>query len=251
MKDILPHSYNLYNSADVKADDSLNVALKKCRLFQGLSDVELRSLHPACLRLRLKAGEVLFHAGSPGGSLYIVDSGELAIEISNLRPDGSNDVVHIGSRGVGEVVGEFSLFDDKPRSSKVRAGVPTVLIQIEGKTFRHILSRSNELSLGLIKTLIEKLVESQSQTVSRQNEKLSVRLARTLLGLSDEKSEGPFKIRNAPTQKQLALRLGCSREAVNRAVAQYGEGVVVFSRGLIEIKDPRALKRLAEQRRGG
>lgn len=56
------------NSPKTTGDGSILSVLRHCSLFENLSDTDLRALQPACLRMRLKPDDYLFHAGSPGGA---------------------------------------------------------------------------------------------------------------------------------------------------------------------------------------
>lgn len=72
-------------------------------------------------RFALDAGDVLFRQGDPADALYILESGRLAIE-TRLPGDDSAALSPILP---GEVVGEFALLDDAPRSARVTAREPS------------------------------------------------------------------------------------------------------------------------------
>lgn len=221
--------------------------LRQCSLLADLAESDLRALLPGCLRMRLRANEILFHAGSPGGSLFIIERGELQIEIIRYHADGSDEVVNLAKRGPGDVIGEMSLFDNEPRTATVRASQDTQLVQVDGRYFTHYLERNGKVAIALLKTLVRKLREAQEHQVSRETAPLGLRLASRLIGMAPDGAKGSVVIADAPTQKNLARELGCSREAISRAAAALGDGLITFARGRIFIREIGELRRLTKK----
>ncbi len=61
-------------------------------------------------------GEVLIREGERGECAYIIESGEVEILVQR---DGQ--LIQIGTRGPGSLLGEMAIIDDKPRTATVRA----------------------------------------------------------------------------------------------------------------------------------
>ena len=74
----------------------------------------------------LRDGEVLFHEGDPGDSIYFVDEGEMVIERRG-RP--------YETATAGAVIGEVALLTGAPRSATVRARGPVETLRLSAADF--------------------------------------------------------------------------------------------------------------------
>ena len=78
--------------------------------LEGAARAELAAIaHP----FALAEGALLFRQGDPPSGLYLV--GEGALEIATRMP--GDDAAQVSRIAPGEVVGEFALLDDGPRSA--------------------------------------------------------------------------------------------------------------------------------------
>jgi len=68
---------------------------------------------------------VLFHAGDEGDRFYVIESGELAIELANGTK----------AEGPGRGVGEIALLREIPRTATVRAVTDAELLALDRDTF--------------------------------------------------------------------------------------------------------------------
>ena len=76
--------------------------------------------------VKLKAGEFLIKMGDIDNNLYWLQSGNMQVVIPNK--DGTNKI--IGQISPGELVGEMSFMDGKPRSASVITLSPCQLTKI-------------------------------------------------------------------------------------------------------------------------
>lgn len=85
-------------------------------LFGGLAAATLQLLAGDAHPVALAAGHDFFRQGEPGDSLFVLESGRVAV----LRqvPGGW---LRLGTLGPGDCFGEMSLIDYAPRSATVRA----------------------------------------------------------------------------------------------------------------------------------
>ena len=79
-----------------------------------------------------KAGETIFSEGQPGNKLFIVRSGSVA-----LTTKVENEVLPLTELGPGEVFGEMSLIDEKPRSATATAVTDVTCHCISKALFRN------------------------------------------------------------------------------------------------------------------
>lgn len=64
----------------------------------------------------LNEGEFLMKEGDPGDHAYIIEQGSVEILITR-----ENQLIQIGTRGKGALMGEMAIIDDQPRTASVRA----------------------------------------------------------------------------------------------------------------------------------
>ena len=126
--------------------------LRTVDLFAELSDPDLESLCLYIVEVRLGAGEELFAEGDPGDKAYIIRKGKLEILISS----GGREVL-VAVRHVGEVIGEFALLDDAPRSATVRAHVDSSLFAIEKEHFDALIDQSPSALKSMLRTTLSRL----------------------------------------------------------------------------------------------
>ncbi len=91
-----------------------------------------------------------------------------------------------------------------------------------------------------------------AQTSDEKMAPIGIRLAKHLLELADvhgvKAPDGSIEIAVMLTQSDLARRIGCSREKVNKELKDYGEGVVECVRGRVVIRSLDAVRRAASRR---
>jgi MFS family permease len=100
--------------------------LRSIAMFAPLPAPTLESLASSLTRLTVAAGETVFRQGDAGDRFYIVDSGEVEIEI-----DGR--VANV--LGPGDHFGEIALLRDIPRTATARARKETQLYALERDAF--------------------------------------------------------------------------------------------------------------------
>ncbi len=130
----------------------LEEALTAVPLFHGLDRKDLRKLGKRMKVVEYPADHVIIEEGSGGyGGMGVVLSGSCRV----LRGEDTQ----IGTIGPGQVFGEMSLIDDRPRSATVVAAEPTTAAELSAWEFRAQIKESPEMAINLLKTLSERLRE--------------------------------------------------------------------------------------------
>src|SRR5689334_21231830 len=93
------------------------VVPKGAPLFEGLDEESARTLRRQMPDIKLSRGEDLFLEGQEGDRLYIVLDGKL--KLTRAAADGRENLLSV--LGPGEMFGELSLFDPRPRTASVSA----------------------------------------------------------------------------------------------------------------------------------
>lgn len=224
-------------------------ALAACRLFAGL-DARAMDLVASALRVRrFRRGEVIFHAGDPGDSLFIVASGSVKITVT--AEDGAEPAI-LTTIGAGGFFGELALLDGAPRSATAAAvdAVETLVLR------RDAFDRLVDTEVGLRRTLLGALA-AEIRRLTAQVEDLHFldlpgRLARHLLREidtdADRPSAGEARLPWPYTQGELASMIGGSRQSVNRLLADFvDQGLLRFDGDELVVPDPRRLAAAARR----
>ena len=95
-------------------------------LFDGLPPESVVPILAAARRVRLSRGGILFREGERADSIYLIESGKVAVRIST--PEGA--LVTVAVLGAGSAVGELALVgDDEHRPATVTRAPSGVLIR--------------------------------------------------------------------------------------------------------------------------
>ena len=135
------------------------IILKSSELFGGLPAESLATLSSIATEVRLGAGEVLFHDGESGDSLYLVTSGQVRIMKSGAE---------IAVLSKGACFGEMAVLDQAPRSADAVVLDEAVLLRIESEEFYEVLAENPLLSKGLIRLLTRRLRDANARIVRNE-----------------------------------------------------------------------------------
>lgn len=133
------------------------------RLFEGLGTDLLKKIRRDVDIRELKRGDVVFHEGDPGDSLYLV--GEGSIKISKENRSGQEEI--IGYIKPGNFFGEMVLVDAQPRSVTATAAEPTLVGAVKEEAFQHILELAPaRLHMNFLRSITERLRTVNSHFIS-------------------------------------------------------------------------------------
>ncbi len=108
----------------------------------------------------LKTNEILFRQGDEPDNMYLVKTGQIAIFIS----DGSNTRI-VAVAGVGELIGEVALFDQKSRSAGAKAICDTSLVVLPYEALRRQLDTLPDWVKVTMRTLSDKLRDTNKRII--------------------------------------------------------------------------------------
>ena len=133
------------------------------RLFEGLESDLLKRIRKQVDVLEFKSGEVVFHEGDPGDSLYLV--GEGSVKISKEDRAGRERVLDYIKPG--NFFGEMALLEGKPRSAMATAAEPTLLGAVKEETFQHLLELApSRLHMNFLRSISERLRSVNSHFIN-------------------------------------------------------------------------------------
>jgi CRP/FNR family cyclic AMP-dependent transcriptional regulator len=179
-------------------------------LFLGLQEDELRAVAAKAVEKSFPKNAIVINEGERTDSLYVVLSGKVKIYLG----DEVGKELILDIKGPGGYFGEMALADGE-RSASVVALEESRFAIISIADFRHLLLKYPEISLHVIENLVH-IIRGLNKNV-RSLAMLDVygRLSRLLLELAVE-DDGKLVISEKLTQKDMASRVGSSREMVNR-----------------------------------
>jgi CRP/FNR family transcriptional regulator, cyclic AMP receptor protein len=225
--------------------------LQQIPLFEGLGDEDLEKLAGSLVRRRYPKGQVLFHKGDEGGSLYILQGGRVKVAIPS--PQGEEMILTILS--AGEILGELSLIDGKPRSATVEALEDTEVLCLRRDDFLGFLAARFDAVLRVLEVLSRRLRDTDALLAESYFLDITSRMAKKILDLGKlfgVEEGGKVRIAVRLTQRDLASMVGATRESINKQFRWFREqGLVRLEEGYLTIVDPVRLARRARTEGGG
>ncbi len=225
-------------------DDRLDV-LSRAPLFEALDSGEAKALRSRMTDVALGRGERLFAEGDDGDRLYVVLDGK--IKLTRAAPDGRENLLSV--IGPGEMFGELSLFDPRPRTASASAITDAHLAALAHDKLLVWLTGRPEVALHLLRALAQRLRRANDVMADLVFTDVPGRVAKQLLDLAgrfgEEQSDG-LHVNHDLTQEELAQLVGASRETVNKALADFvTRGWIQLSARSVVLLDTERLRRRA------
>jgi CRP-like cAMP-binding protein len=127
--------------------------LAQMPLFSACSRRQLAQVTAFTVADELRAGSVLTRQGASGGIAYILASGQAEVLRGGQR---------LALLGPGDVVGELSLIDGKPRSATVKAVTDLEVLEIDARDLTRLLHKAPAVTLKLLAALADRLRQTDA-----------------------------------------------------------------------------------------
>jgi CRP/FNR family cyclic AMP-dependent transcriptional regulator len=214
-------------------------------LFAALDDDAGAALRIAMRREQFARGDVIFDEGDQGDKLYAVIEGK--VKLARTAPDGRENLQSV--LGPGEMFGELSLFDPKPRTAGAVALTDSVLASLAHSELRPWITGRPDVAVQLLQALAQRLRRTNDVLADLVFSDVPSRVAKALLDLADRfgqpTTEG-IHVAHDLTQEELAQLVGASRETVNKALADFSaRGWLRIESRAVVILDAEGLSRRA------
>ena len=157
--------------------------LKTIPLFTGMDDEEIAALASIMDEERFRAGHVIFNAEQRGGTLYIIQVGQ--VELSIMDDDHEKLIVEVLESG--DFFGELSLLDGGTRSATATAMQRTDTLVLERQEFLDLMLQKPHMAQDVMVSLAKRIRRTDNllrRRVSRdpneiidENETLGERVA--------------------------------------------------------------------------
>lgn len=184
----------------------------------------------------LEAGAPLFYEGDHSHSVYVCLTGQVRVFVT-LRS--GRDLV-LGNKLPGEVFGELSAIDGRPRSASAVAVEDSRVAHLPGDRFLDELHHEPDLAVAVLRTLTGQLRLANARLRARSGDSALVRCGHMLIELASlkQRHDRSGEIELALSQADIAEWIGATRESTARALAHFREaGVLQTGRGRIVVHD--------------
>ena len=206
---------------------------------------DARALSALATRRRFGRETALFHQGDDSSWVLILLSGR--VKVVSLTPDGREVLVAL--RGPGDLVGELSAIDGGPRFGTVSTLEPAEALALRRAAFLSFLETHPQAALAVVRLFASRLRDAGAHVTEIAAYDVVGRLARRLLDLGErygETMDERVEITLPLSQEELATWVGCSREAMSRALQLLRRlRLVETGRRRVTILDVEALRRTA------
>jgi CRP/FNR family transcriptional regulator len=218
-------------------------------VLEPLSEEELRTLARLCADISVPDGEEFYSPDQHDGGLFFVLEGGVRVYLAT--PSGKEVTLTLLGGGTALWARRLELVDEG--AVHARAVRPTALAFLgRGDLERLVLSKP-EVGLRMMDLLAERLAESNERMAEVAHKGVLSRLAGQVLRLLEDEGvvdrEGQ-RLPTAYTHEELGAMIGAHRVAVTRALGRLQDGgAVELRRRRIRVRDPEALRRIAQQER--
>jgi CRP/FNR family cyclic AMP-dependent transcriptional regulator len=231
------------------AEGSVEVRVKqldKISLFRQFGEDNLKELAQAAIRRRIPKNRALVHLGDVSNYIYCVIHGKvrLSVPLSDGREFIFSDL------GAGDTFDLTSLFITRYSSTMNAASLAdSDILQIEVAFMASFFDKHPDLALKVIPFLCQATHDAQQRVVHSAASSLSIRLASTLLRLTERRHSSASADRALSihvSQTDLAAMVPASRAKVNRCLREWERRYMTqYDHGSLTILNRDALKSVA------
>lgn len=163
-----------------KGDDVLDI-LARVKIFEALSNEELRQVERIVHRRIYLPQEAVVRQGAPGVGMYIIQNGSTDV----LLEVGNGEMIRLATLSDGHFFGEMSLLDGAPRAASVVATERSHIIGFFRADLMDLIQRSPRLGFKIVFRISLLMVERLRETLKEYRAEM-----RELRGLEAAKAEG-------------------------------------------------------------
>ena len=153
--------------------------LRKLPVLRWADDDTLQGLANVSVERRFEPGQVIVEEGSTGRELYIILEG--AVEVVKGR---GVEAMLLAIRGPGDIIGEMSFLEGRPRFATLRVQKPALLLQFSEQELTSLLLQQPRLLYQTLRVLTARLRESDLKMIADLQSK-TVELAEAYRGLQE------------------------------------------------------------------
>ena len=219
--------------------------LRRCPLFAGLREEDLRMIKAIAKPKQLIRKEILFGDGEEAKGFYVLLSGR--VKLYKISHEGKEQILHIVS--APDAFAEAALFLEGSYPAFAEALIDSQLLFFPKIDFIRLIERNPQLSINIIVSLSHFLRKFASLIEELSLKEVSSRIAKYLIDLSlksSKEGKNPKEVELDLSKTQLASKLGTISETLSRTLAKLrAKGLIDVQRNQIVILDRQALEEVA------
>lgn len=213
--------------------------------FAGLGEAEMDVVHAAFHARHMLPGTTLVSAGDPAENLLVIVSGR--VKLISDSAGGAEHLVDV--LGPGDSFGALPLLGQERNESRAEALTGGCLLVASTDEFASLVTTFPQVAVAVLEDVSARLRSAHARLRDAASAPVEVRLASTLLTLSDRFGEpvaGGRSLGAPLSQEDLAALTGSTLETVNRVLATWRkQGWVETGRRRLVIADGAALEAVA------
>ncbi|MHB8880131.1 MAG: Crp/Fnr family transcriptional regulator [Thermodesulfovibrionales bacterium] len=203
--------------------------IRRVILFRGIAEKYLKQIVDDFSILHAAKNEVIIVQEDTSTDLYLILRGKVKVTLMS----GEGEEYILTDLQAGDCFGEMSLIDGKPRCATVVAVGDSTFAVLKRERLIEALKRDPALALDLLSTLVHKLRKATEREEGLAFLDVRERLLRLFGELIREEGtrgeDGFYKI-DKRTQKELAIRIGASREATSQVLRALASEKIVMEK---------------------
>lgn len=122
----------------------------KFKLFNGLSPGDLDKVLSCGKEIDFKQDQVIVKESGFGQNLFLILSGQVAVELKLKLPDGR---VGLATLGEGDIFGESCFLEEKPRGADVAAITDVRALRLEIDALKKVLEEDTQTGFMVMRNL--------------------------------------------------------------------------------------------------
>lgn len=194
--------------------------LKTTELFNCLDDQEIAAVSERVKTKNIKKNTQVIMEGDTSSTLYIIKEGRVNVVARN--EDGKEII--LSTLREGDIFGELSLFDEKPRSAGIITLENSVLLMLYRSDFLELLSQSPKMALQVIRYLCQRIRFTNNIAQNLVFMDAYERLKNFLYGIAVADADGKLTTLKPMSQIEIAGHIGSGREIISRILTELVEG---------------------------
>lgn len=199
---------------------------KECKerheIFYSLGENELDQIDGGRIRIRYKAGEIIFKQGAPCHNIYCITNGLVKLFIEN----GSHSNMIIGLVRPVDYIFNPGVFVDQKHHFSAAACEETIACIIDLKVIHEIMSSNPDFAREFIRKISHQTIRMLEKLTSYNHKQVFGRVADTLLYLTqDIYQSNPCLL--SLSRQELAEITGITKESFIRVLKRFKEENII------------------------
>ena len=218
-----------------------NRSIADVEFFSSLTDAGSRKIDRVLAWHSFAEGETILNEAKTSDDVYFIVEG--GVQILGFAESGQ--AAFFASLESGNYFGELSAIDKRPRSATVVANAPSVVAVLPGDEFRRLILSKPKIAYAVLKKLADVVRASNLQIIDLSGLDLQQRICLELLRLAEpaRADSRDWRIHPLPTQQEMAVAIGSTRESVSRVMNQLSHsGIIRRNTQTLHVLDRRKLE---------